>query len=452
MKFKAAVGVIILIVIVAGVGAFMLLKPSATSSASAPAGFTMVDQTTQGNNTVTTYSGTGTIQSAYSAFDAWMADNGWLWRMDNGIFGGYTGHLYDRGDETAVVQATLQDGQVTVFLVKGPRPSGQPPENMPPENLPPENMPPENIPGGGGENLALTSDFQPCSGRGSTPSFPATQRLLIATSTDGLNFTRTNRILSDRATVPDAVVLSSGRILVYYVAESYIEGGTEKMVNQIVVAVSDDDGNSWAYKKVTFNGVPSGATNPVDPNIVLKPDGTLRLFATVDPDATGSQKARTYSFVSTDGGFTYTSEGERFALTNPDRDFLDPETFRFSDTNWQIWGGNQHATSADGNTFTYDKMVNYAPDSQGYGAVIADITDFSTFYRMYVHGSSPTMANNNWIKSLTSTDSINWTLESGTRLTVDTGTGKESTCLIFPTVVRLKNGNYLMIYETTIPQ
>jgi hypothetical protein len=315
---------------------------------------------------------------------------------------------------------------------------------------PSENQqPPENQPGGGVENIGLTSDFQPMEGRGSSQSFPSTQRLLLATSINGENFTKTNTILADCGSVPDAVVLSNERILVYYVADSYRENGAEKIVNKIVVAVSDDNGSHWAYKNVTFNGVPSGATNPVDPNVVLKPDGTLRLFATIDPAPTDMQiKARTYSFVSTDGGFTYDIEGERFSISA--QDVLDPETFRFSDTNWQIWAGNRHATSSDGNTFIDQGIVNLGGEQ--YPSIIADVTDFSTttpLYRMYTHSGDP--QGGTQIKSLKSTDTTNWTLDSGARLTLDASAGKESEILCFPTVVHLKNGTCLMVYETTIP-
>jgi len=268
---------------------------------------------------------------------------------------------------------------------------------------------------------------------------------LLATSNDGLNFTRTNVKLFDRGSVADAVVLDNGRILVYFVAAYIKVGGTEIRTNETVVAVSDDNGNSWAYKYVTFNGVPSGATAPVDPNVVLKPDGSIRMFATVDPDGTGPQKARTCSFLSTDGGFTFTYEGVRFSVAGTD--VLDPENFRFSDNNWKIWAGNRHAISTDGNTFTDEGIVKYG----GLEAIYADVTAFSEGYRLYAHGASPTQEANNWIKSFYSTDTTNWTLEAGNRLTLEAGSTLESISLMFPTVVKLKNGTYLMAYETTIP-
>lgn len=303
--------------------------------------------------------------------------------------------------------------------------------------------------GGDDGGDTTTSDFTPCSGKPTNPTYVETLRLMTATSPDGLAFTRTSTILNDRASVPDAVVLPSGRILAYYVVACKIVGGAQETTNEIVAAVSDDDGTSWAYKDVTFNGVPAGATPPVDPNAVLKPDGNVRLFVTIDPDPNDvSVKARTYSFLSTDGGFTYDIEGERFAVAGAD--VLDPENYRFSDTSWKIWAGTRYATSADGNTFTDQGAINVALDDQGNPFIVAEIaaTADAGIYRMYVHCD---LACADGIRSLVSTNTTDWTLEAGSRLTVDPSGGLESDGVKFPTVVRMSNGTYLMVYQTTIP-
>ncbi len=300
-------------------------------------------------------------------------------------------------------------------------------------------------PRGGG----LTSDFEPCTGKSSDPkSYVGSLRLLTATSEDGLTFTRTNKILADQASVPDAVVLPSGRILVYYVAACKKQNGVESVVNEIVVALSDDGGATWIYKDVTFEGVPSGATDPVDPNVVLKPDGNLRLFTTIDPTPKGTRNPHTYSFISTDGGFTYTLEGERYAVSGVE--ILDPENYRFSDSNWQIWAGTRHATSTDGDSFTDLGPVVVATDDKGNPFIIAEIaeTDTPGKWRMYVHCD---MQCTDGIRSLVSTDAATWTLEDESRLVLDVGTGLESDGVKFPTVVRLADGKYLMVYQTMIP-
>ena len=60
-------------------------------------------------------------------------------------------------------------------------------------------------PGSFGETL--TSDFLPPQGSVEGPGKfgPWTNRLMIAVSDDGLNFTRTNRVITDQGDVPDLV-------------------------------------------------------------------------------------------------------------------------------------------------------------------------------------------------------------------------------------------------------
>ncbi len=64
-------------------------------------------------------------------------------------------------------------------------------------------------------STALTSDFTHCSGKGTTGGI-SENRLLLATSSDSLTWTRSNTVLADRSSVADGLVLSSGRILMYY--------------------------------------------------------------------------------------------------------------------------------------------------------------------------------------------------------------------------------------------
>lgn len=127
MKPVAIAGIVIACVVLAGAGVYWLLKGGPSPSASAPAGFTETNQTTQDDSTITTYSGAGTTQAADNAFRTWMEGQGWQHKMDKALFGGYTGHLYEKENEMAVVQATSpQAGQVTVVVVSFPKPSENP--------------------------------------------------------------------------------------------------------------------------------------------------------------------------------------------------------------------------------------------------------------------------------------------------------------------------------------
>ena len=69
------------------------------------------------------------------------------------------------------------------------------------------------------------------------------------------------------------VMDTEGRIFLYYTSW---EVGPLK--NATAVAISTDNGNSWTYKHVEFQGFGPGA--PVDSDIVLLPDGTFRMYVT----------------------------------------------------------------------------------------------------------------------------------------------------------------------------
>lgn len=92
-------------------------------------------------------------------------------------------------------------------------------------------------------NSQITPDFEPCIGSGGSSGLN-NLRLLVAKSNDGMNWTRTNLVLSDRSSVADGLVLNSGRLLVYYVTGCIEVSGTEQPANHIKVAISDNSGIS----------------------------------------------------------------------------------------------------------------------------------------------------------------------------------------------------------------
>ena len=103
------------------------------------------------------------------------------------------------------------------------------------------------------------SAFTPCDGYGDPPQGPEdglgpwASRLMIAYSTDGLVWERANRVLSDQADVPDALIDDDGKLRVYYVTWC-----PEQVHNKIVVAVSPDGGEAWTYRQVTIDGLEPG--------------------------------------------------------------------------------------------------------------------------------------------------------------------------------------------------
>lgn len=304
----------------------------------------------------------------------------------------------------------------------------------------------------------LTSDFKPAIGPGSAGGFPP-YRLLLATSGDGTNWTRSNIVLGDRSSVADGVVLPSGRILMYYVAGAKIINGKEQNANDIVVALSDNNGKSWIYKDVLFNNIPSGATKPVDPNVVLLANGDIYMLVTIDPDQAGPMKPSTYSAISTNGGLTFNILDKVFSITNTD--ILDPENFRFSSNDWKLWSGGLPGknilglSTNNGSTFSSQgEFCLGTSDDPSRCYVVSDVLKVNeNEYRIYAFGPMGTSGNyKEGICYFYSTDGgNNWNLNNASKFQVDESGNIEKGKVWAPGVLKISDNSYLMVYETEIP-
>jgi hypothetical protein len=298
--------------------------------------------------------------------------------------------------------------------------------------------------GGGGSNApAPSSDFAPPTGAANGPAQqgPWNNRLLTARSSDGLVFERTGVVVTDQGDVPDLVVEASGRIHLYYVGWTV---GDE--VNVTVVAISDDGGTTWAYKKLELAGF-ENMSPPVDPDVSLMTDGTFRLYLTADPhDGAGP---RTYWADSTDGiHFNY--GGTAMAVAG--KDVLDPSALLAGDT-WHLFAGGMtsgqgacwHGTSSDGRTFADVGESTFEKDGGFYAC--ANFIEAADGYRMYGfrHGEDPSIA------SFFSPDGVSWSADAGDRLRGDESNGLEKRGVKDPAVAELADGTFLMVYVSQIP-
>lgn len=287
----------------------------------------------------------------------------------------------------------------------------------------------------------LTSDFTPPQGReGDAREGPGVSRLVTATSPDGLAFTRTGIVVSDQADVPELVQDARGWVYLYYVGWTV---GNEK--NKPVVAISRDRGRTWVYKKVVLSGF-EGLADPVDPDVQILPDGTFRLYVTAGQNTV----ARSFVAEGTDG-IHFTNKGVAFTYAGGLA--LDPSSLKVGSV-WHLFtggipGSNHHATSVDGRTFTYDGEVVVPKD--GVGQIFANGVAVPGGYRFYTFDAMPPIGQTQGINSAFSTNGTSWTADPGRRLSLDVSTGKESSALKDPAVVRLDDGTYLMAYSTRIP-
>lgn len=286
--------------------------------------------------------------------------------------------------------------------------------------------------------VANTSDFTPPTGRTSAakPFTAGVRRIMTATSSDGIHFTPTGNILSDRANVPDLHVADDGSIWMYYIGQD-IETGKEEST---VLATSSDNGKTWAYHYLTFNNFPNDR-DPSDPDVVRLADGTYRMFFTMSFTA---EKLGIGYADSTDGlSFSYKGESFEGPL-----DAVDSNTVYF-DGVWHMFVGQEqnpgqvHATSTDGITFTI--AADRSPVFPGKNYYSSDELVENNALRLYAFSGDEKNA-----RSFTTTDGITWTPDD-IALTADDATTMGTEFLQDVSVVKLPDGTYFMAYVTELP-
>lgn len=262
-------------------------------------------------------------------------------------------------------------------------------------------------------------------------SQPLQNHLLIATSTDGLNFKKLNKVLFDFGDVPDAVVSSSGNVYVYF------QGIVEPLHDIIVVGISSNGIDNWSFQAIKIFGIENWKVRPCDPDIIYK-DGIFRLYFTGDP--TNDRIPETYSATSSDGINFSLENGFRFSGdTFP---VLNPSLLWIADTLHYFAGGksptmNWHAVSTDGLQF---KKLN---DFFAYGLMMSNGIHVDSVYRFYGFSNSPPQN----IRSISTLDGKVWTSDPGIRLELDPTNILESNYVKDPAIV-FKDSLYIMYYVT----
>jgi len=324
-------------------------------------------------------------------------------------------------------------------------------DNQPLENQPLENQPPENQQPAAGE-----SDFTPASGASADnpESYgPWDLRLRVATSPDGTNWTRTGTTITDQADVP-CLIVKDGKLWVFYVI--WHDADNTADLSNITVAAYSSDLVNWTFKQLNFSGdFPSGYTNnPIDPTVVATENG-YRMYFTMGPLGQSSEKPHTFSATSTDL-INWTFEGARYEVSG--EEVLDPNLLWVGD-HYEFFaggspGGNHHASSTDGLTFT--SLSSFGPQANGYNVVMSNGMRVENTYKYYGFVNAP-MDHNDFVdirSASYSSGTGTWTLDDGARLTVDTASGEESAFVKDPSVSVHPDGEssgYVMVYVTAIP-
>lgn len=283
------------------------------------------------------------------------------------------------------------------------------------------------------------SDFVPPTGRvANAKEYTAgVRRILTATSADGVRFTPTGNLFSDRANVPDVLVDDDGTIRVYYIGQG-IEANKEETT---AVALSRDGGVSWEYRLLTFKDFPM-RRDPSDPDVVRLADGTYRMYYTSSVSATKLGIV----YADSPDGMTFTYEGVAFEVEG--ESMVDSSTV-YANGLWHMYAdqhgiaGQTHATSADGRVFTRaDNLVRLPGD----GYYISDEIVVDDVIRLYAFSFADKNA-----RVFTSTDGSSWT-EGDVALTADDETTRGTGYLQDVNVAKLADGTYFMAYVTELPR
>lgn len=261
---------------------------------------------------------------------------------------------------------------------------------------------------------------------------PLNSTITTAISQDGLTFTSTGDWTTDQAHLPDAVIDDKGRIFLYY--NGWIVGNE---LDRPAVAISQDDGKTWVYKKLTVTGG-NTYSSPRYNDIVLLDDGTFRLYYT----AHALNFVEGIHYAESQDGLNFEYKGKIFVPQGYEA--LNSTTFQIGET-WHMYAlseeGSQgiwHLTSEDGIAFSFYAKTSFPMDGESVmpnnGLWVGD-----KFY-LFVTTSKGE------IKSWSTKNGYDWYPDAGVRLSPQNG----HALVKDPTIVSLKNGRQLMIYVTDI--
>lgn len=249
---------------------------------------------------------------------------------------------------------------------------------------------------------------------------PYHDKVSFATSPDLINWTDSEEILAEHASVPD-VILKDGILYVYFVDVT-----TDGIKEQIGLITSSDSGKTWSERKIiNIEGLKDKTA--VDPAPFLMDDGTIRLYyfdiSTTMNDPDLSENA-IYSAISTDGINFVEEEGVRFEYPA----IFDPDIITNDDGYYMYVGTDDqkvlYATSSDGLDFEYGGVAMS-------GGAIPNVIFESGKYYLFTGGVD--ISTSNTPRSFIKTPNR---FDRGS-LTADPG------------VVKLNDGSYFMVYKTS---
>jgi len=203
-------------------------------------------------------------------------------------------------------------------------------------------------------NWIMIYEQQPTQTPGSQKNIPGPSNerdLYLATSTDGKTFSKVGIAIDSSkednyfASVPDLVMLPSGKIIMYYVS-----GG-----NAIGSSISIDNGHTWTRE--------SGyrlENNAVDPDILYNTVNGKTSWVMYYSDLTGGGNAL-YKSVSSDG-LTWQKGEKIIDASSKSVTIIDPDVVKISDNQYRMFFAEM---SEDSSSTNPPKTYLYYADNSG---------------------------------------------------------------------------------------
>ncbi|NOY98868.1 MAG: hypothetical protein GXP40_06665 [Chloroflexi bacterium] len=254
---------------------------------------------------------------------------------------------------------------------------------------------------------------------------PRTHQVMYATSPDGLTWQVSDEVIRDQASVPEVARLADGTLMIYFVDATPDD----------VRAVRRNQDGGWETVPFSLNNRPS--SHAYDPDVVLLPDGSLRLFYFGPPEIKGNMLTEPHTIYSatSQDGLTFESDpGERITVVGA----TDPSVVILPDGTWLMalsrGAETLLASSSDGDTFTETGVV----------VTLGGVPELSVLpdgsLRLYVSSQGG-------IRSLISGDNgQTWAEETGIRVPAE-----EGNLAADPSVVQLGDGTWFMTWKRVNP-
>ncbi|MEW6319704.1 MAG: hypothetical protein AB1635_01315 [Acidobacteriota bacterium] len=255
---------------------------------------------------------------------------------------------------------------------------------------------------------------------------PYVHEIRSARSPDGLAWTHDGAVLLEHASVPSALVMPDGRVLVYYVDAA-------QMPETVNCAEATADGR---LRPLGCTIAGRGGAKAVDPSVVLLPDGRVRLYYYASAQNVNAAGRHPIHAAVSDDGVHFVDEGEVYS----DEGLVDPDVF-WTGRDWLMFvfsltrPGTIVAKSDDGRRFSYLGMHQL----QGWGTT-APVRLEDGRFRLYAFNQGL----QDTVRSFVSINALDWTMEDGIRLSAPPGLE-----ITDPFVIRTRDGWWHMVYKVS---